>query len=37
MDSFFTVIDLVVLAVCVPVIVRKTMRSRRAGNQGHAS
>lgn len=36
MDSFMTVFDLVVLAVCVPVIVRKSLRARRAGH-GSAS
>lgn len=32
MDQFITVLDLVVLAVCVPVIVRKSLRARRAGD-----
>jgi hypothetical protein len=32
MNSLITVVDLIVLAVCVPVIVRKSVRSRRAGS-----
>lgn len=32
MDSFITVLDLVVLAVCVPLIVRKSLRARRSSH-----
>lgn len=32
MDSFMTVLDLVVLAVCLPIVVRKTLRARRSGD-----